>query len=144
MAVKRISPQEANTLLGQGYTYVDVRSVPEYEQGHPQGAVNAPLMHMGPGGMSPNQEFLGVVSAAFPKDAKLVVGCKSGGRSQRAAMMLEAAGFTQLVEMRGGWGGETDQMGRVVEKGWQTLNLPSETTATPGGSWDELRKKKTS
>src|SRR5437868_3098876 len=103
MAVKRISPTEASELLGQGYTYVDVRSVPEYEQGHPAGAVNAPLMHFGPGGMSPNPEFVAVMQKAFPRDARLVVGCKSGGRSQRAAMMLEAAGFTGLVEMRGGW-----------------------------------------
>ena len=134
MAVKRISPTEASALLGQGYRYVDVRSVPEYEQGHPRGAVNAPVLHMGPGGMAPNPDFLAVMQRAFTVDDKLVIGCKSGGRSQRAAMMLEAVGFKDLVEMRGGFSGEGG------EKGWSALGLPSE-TATPGGSWEELRKK---
>ena len=141
MAVKRISPTEANALIDQGYQYVDVRSVPEYDQGHPRRAVNAPLMHMGPGGMVPNAEFVAVMAKAFPKDAKLILGCKSGGRSQRAAMMLEGAGFTDLVEMRGGWGGEGDAMGRIVEKGWATLGLPAERAPSPGGSWEELKKK---
>jgi rhodanese-related sulfurtransferase len=141
MAVKRISPTEAKGLLDQGWVYLDVRSVPEYEQGHPLGARNAPLLHMTGGGMQPNGEFLDVVVASFPKDAKLVVGCKAGGRSQRAAMMMEAAGFTNLVEMRGGWSGEGDGMGRVVEKGWSQVGLPSE-QATPGGSWQELKGAK--
>src|SRR5438132_10758352 len=103
MAVKRISPAEAKALMDAGYIYLDVRSIPEYEQGHPAGAHNAPLMHMGRGGMAPNPEFVQVVSKAYPKDTKMVLGCKSGGRSQRAAMLLEGAGFTNLVEMRGGF-----------------------------------------
>jgi rhodanese-related sulfurtransferase len=136
MAVKRISPKEAHALLGEGYTYLDVRSVPEFDQGHAPGAKNAPLLHMGPGGMTPNPDFLAVVGAAFPKDAKLVVACKAGGRSQRAAMMMEAVGFSQLVEMRGGWSGEGG------EPGWSAIGLPSTTNAEPGGSWDELKAKK--
>ena len=142
MAVQRISPAETQALLGDGYTYVDVRSVPEYDGGHPEGAVNVPLLNMGPGGMSPNPDFLGALGARFPKDAKLVIGCKVGGRSQKAAMMLEQAGFTALKEMRGGWSGEVDGFGRIVEKGWSTLGLPSSTTPTPGGSWDEIRGRK--
>ena len=144
MAVKRISPAETNTLLGEGYRYIDVRSVDEYNQGHPKGALNVPLMHAGPGGMAPNPEFLAVMNAAFAKDAKLVLGCRSGARSQRAAMMLESAGFSGLLEMRGGWSGEGDQFGRMVEPGWQSLGLPAETEPTPGSSWAELRKQNTS
>src|SRR5262245_27316673 len=141
MAVKRISPDEARTLLEQGHVYLDVRSVPEYAQGHPAGARNVPLMHFTGGGMQPNPDFLAVVAAHFAKDARIVVGCKTGGRSQRAAMVLEGAGFTNLVEMRGGWDGERDPMGRVVEKGWSALGLPSE-AVTPGGSFEELTAKK--
>lgn len=139
MAVKRISPSEAKALMDEGYVYLDVRSVPEYEQGHPAGAKNVPLLHFGAGGMAPNPDFVAVVAGNFAPDAKLVVGCKSGGRSQRAAMMLEGAGFTELVEMRGGWAGEADTMGRLTEKGWSTLGLPSSTAPTPGGTWDELK-----
>ena len=143
MAVRRISPTEAKQLMeAEGYVYLDVRSVPEYDAGHPAGVVNAPLMHMGPGGMAPNAEFAQVVAASFPKDAKMVLGCKSGMRSQRAAALLEGAGFTALVEMRGGWMGEADPMGRPVEKGWSPLGYPSSQQPTPGGSWEELRSKK--
>ncbi len=142
MAVKRISPKEAHTLLSEGWVYLDVRSVPEFEAGHPTGAKNAPLMHMGPGGMSRNQEFLAVVSASFAREEKLVIGCKSGGRSQQAAMMLEAAGFTNLLEMRGGWSGEADAFGRLAEAGWSALGLPTETAAQPGASWEELKASK--
>jgi rhodanese-related sulfurtransferase len=136
MAVKRIMPAEAKELLGKGYVYVDVRSVPEYEQGHPEGAVNAPVMHMMGGGMAPNNEFVAVMQKAFPKDAKLVLGCKSGMRSQRAAMLLEGAGFTNLLEMTGGWSGEQDGT-----QGWSALGYPTLTAPTPGGSWAELQKK---
>lgn len=142
MAVKRISPKEAKALMDEGYVYLDVRSVPEYDQGHPEGAKNAPLMHAGSGGMRPNPDFLAVVEANFPKDAKLVVGCKAGGRSQKAAMMMESAGYTNLVEMRGGFSGETDMLGRPVEAGWQAQGLPVATQPTLGGTWVELQAKK--
>ena len=95
MPVKRISPEEAKALVdGEGYAYLDVRSIPEFEAGHPRGAFNVPLNHMGPAGMSPNPEFLSVVEKSFAKDAKLVVGCKGGGRSLRAAELMQAAGYT--------------------------------------------------
>ena len=70
---KRVSPAEAKELLEQGYLYVDVRSEPEFAEAHPLAAVNVPLLHLGAGGMSPNPDFLSVMTAAFPKDTKLVV-----------------------------------------------------------------------
>ena len=43
---KRVSPQEARDLMEKdGYVYVDVRSIPEFDAGHPAGAYNVPLMH---------------------------------------------------------------------------------------------------
>ena len=39
MAVNRVSPEEARDLMDkEGYAYLDVRSVPEFEAGHPTGA----------------------------------------------------------------------------------------------------------
>ncbi len=76
MAFRRISPEEAKQLIDeQGYAYVDVRSVQEFEAGHPEGACNVPLLEMGAMGMTPNPEFLSVMEKLFPKDSKLVVGC---------------------------------------------------------------------
>jgi rhodanese-related sulfurtransferase len=119
--MKRISPTEAQALLQEGWTYVDVRSQPEFEQGHPKGAVNIPLMNAGPGGMTPNPDFLASVQKRFPVTSKLVVGCQAGGRSLRAATMLEGAGYSELVDQRCGWGGSNG------EAGWAASGLPTET-----------------
>ena len=137
---KRVSPNEAADLVAQGWRYLDVRSIPEFEAGHPGGALNIPLLHTQGGGMAPNAEFQSVVEATFPKDAKLVVGCKSGGRSLQAAALLEAAGYTELVEMRGGFSGERDALGRVSAPGWQEQGLPVSTQAAAGASYAELQK----
>ena len=134
----RVTPKEAHKLLGEGYTYVDVRSVPEYQQGHPQGAQNVPFMHFEGGRMVLNPEFLATMEKLYLKDAKLVVGCKSGGRSLQAATLLERVGFSGILDMKGGFDGEMNpHTGQMGEPGWSRVGLPIE-TETPGGSWDEL------
>lgn len=138
--IERISPEEAKKRLDAGWIYLDVRSVPEFEQGHPAGAYNVPLMHMGRTGMVPNAEFVGTVMAAFPKTAKLIVGCKSGGRSLKAAEMLKAAGYAAVADQRAGWGGARDAFGQLSERGWQASGLPCATSAVPGHAWDDLAK----
>jgi rhodanese-related sulfurtransferase len=139
--IQRVSPQEAKRLIDEeGYLYVDVRSEPEYAAGHPAGAHNVPLMHAGAGGMRPNPDFLAVVSALYPKDAKLLVGCRSGQRSMRAAEALISAGYTAIVEQRAGFDGPRDPFGAVIEPGWSAAGLPVE-PSTPGGSYAELRAR---
>jgi len=125
--MKELSAQEACDLMQSDpeVIYLDVRSVPEFEAGHPKGAVNIPIMDFTPGvGMSPNQQFPAVVEANLPKDAKLVVGCKSGMRSARACELMGQMGYTNLANVRGGFMGAVDNQGRLVEPGWSTLNLP--------------------
>jgi rhodanese-related sulfurtransferase len=138
---KRVSPPEAAELLGQGWQYLDVRSIPEFEEGHPAGAANIPLLHQQNGRMAPNPDFQRVVESTYPRDTKLVVGCKTGGRSAQAAALLEAAGYTSLVDMRGGMAGERDALGRTTVPGWAAAGLPVEKTASPGRSYAELAKK---
>ena len=137
----RISPQEASEKLTDGWTYVDVRTVEEFEAGHPAGAVNVPLMHAGGGGMVPNPDFARVLDGAFPKDAKIIVGCKAGGRSLRAAQVLLGQGFTSVLDQRAGWDGARDAFGQVSEPGWGRAGLPSEKGSPEGRSWDEMKKK---
>ncbi|HVR71216.1 MAG TPA: rhodanese-like domain-containing protein [Vicinamibacteria bacterium] len=138
---RRISPQEARELMEeQGYVYVDVRSIPEFQAGHPEGAFNVPLLHLGPAGMTPNAEFLAVMQSAFPREAKLVVACKAGGRSARAAAMLEAAGFTNVVDQRAGFEGAHDPAtGRIAEPGWRPAGLPVARDAAPGRDYESLK-----
>ncbi|MCC6649250.1 MAG: rhodanese-like domain-containing protein [Polyangiaceae bacterium] len=140
MSVRRVMPKEAESLLAEGYVYVDVRSVPEFEESHPAGAYNAPLMHAGPGGMTPNPEFLAAMQRAFPVDARLLLGCRSGARSLRAAEALAAAGYTDLVDLQTGFDGNRDGFGRVVAAGWRDAGLPVE--SGPGArGWATLSGK---
>lgn len=140
--VKRVTPVEAEALLKEGWAYLDVRSIPEFDDGHPVGAANVPLLHFQNGRMAPNPDFAAVVAANFPKDTKLVVGCKAGGRSLQAAALLESAGYTNVVDMRGGFHGERDAMGRVACAGWAESGLPVESTTPPDRSYAELSKKR--
>lgn len=117
----------------QGYAYVDVRSVPEFEAGHPDGAFNIPILHLTGWGMTPNPDFAAVMERAFPKDAKIVVGCKAGGRSRQAAAILERLGFSSVVEQRAGFDGAAD------EPGWRQAGLPTAAEPRPGRTWIALR-----
>ena len=104
MSIKHVGVQEAHDLQAtDGYTYVDVRSVPEYENGHPEGAHNVPLLHRDSqtGQMTPNPDFLAVMQANYGSDAKLLIGCQVGGRSFRAAQILSAAGLRHRHQRQG-------------------------------------------
>ncbi|HVQ27284.1 MAG TPA: rhodanese-like domain-containing protein [Planctomycetota bacterium] len=135
MPVKRVTPEQALELMrGEGYSYLDVRSVPEFDEGHPAGAFNVPLLHMGPGGGQPNRDFLSVMERRFPKDARLVVGCRSAGRSVQAVALLEQSGFTDLVLQQSGFVG-----GSPMDPGWGPKGLPASRSAELGHSWEELK-----
>jgi rhodanese-related sulfurtransferase len=140
--VKRVMAAEAAELVKEGWAYLDVRSIPEFDDGHPPGAANVPLLHFQGGRMAPNPDFQRVVEANFPKDAKIVVGCKAGGRSLQAATLMQAAGYTNVVDMRGGFHGERDAFGRVAAPGWAEAGLPVETATPAEKTYAELAKKK--
>ena len=141
MPVTRISALQARDKLAEGWTYVDVRTVEEFEEGHPAGSVNVPLMLAVGGRMAPNPDFTRAMNAAFAKDAKIVVGCRSGGRSIRAAQLLEAEGFTSIVDQRAGWDGARDPFGQVSEPGWSRAGLPVEQGQPSGRSWEDIKKR---
>ncbi|MFM9372738.1 rhodanese-like domain-containing protein [Streptomyces sp. Da 82-17] len=70
---------------------LDVREQPEWQSGHAPGAVHAPLTGL-------------VAGAALPAAAQgrpLVVICRSGNRSQRAARLLAERGADAL-DVKGG------------------------------------------
>lgn len=139
MTVKRVSPHEAEQLVREeGYAFLDVRSIPEFEAGHPAGAYNIPIMHKTPMGMQPNAEFMVVVAATFPKHAKLVIGCRSGNRSLHAAQILIEAGFETVVDQRAGLAGARDAFGRLQEAGWEAVGLDVATEAHPERGYEAL------
>lgn len=138
--VLRVSPEEAQALIGEGYIYVDVRSEPEFEKGHPAGALNVPISHRGPAGFVPNPDFLNVMESAFDKNERLLIGCQTGGRSMKAVEMLVRAGFTNLRELRTGFEGRKDAFGRL-EPGWSKSGLPVGTGFPAGQSYEDVRRR---
>jgi rhodanese-related sulfurtransferase len=139
--IKPVSPEEAQELIAEGWVYVDVRSEPEFEQGHPPGALNVPLLHMGPGGMSPNPEFLEVMRSAFGKGERLLIGCRAGQRSRRAAELLAQHGYENLADLWTGWDSTRDDFGRPVP-GWIHRGLPAETGAPAGQRYSDVKQRK--
>jgi rhodanese-related sulfurtransferase len=138
--VPRVSPAEAQQLLSEGYTYVDVRSEREFIEGHPAGAFNIPLLHAGLDRLEDNPEFMDVVRGVFSRQERLLIGCRSGVRSLTAAALLEADGYEHLAELREGFKGTKDDFGRVLP-GWLQQGLPTEQGSPSGRSYVELRAR---
>jgi rhodanese-related sulfurtransferase len=69
---------------------LDVREPEEYEQGHVPGAINLP------------QADLASRLDELPRHRPLVLICRSGARSLRAAQFLRQVGFEQLANVQGG------------------------------------------
>lgn len=141
MSIRRVTPEEAADLLAQGWAYVDVRTIPEFDAEHPHGAYSVPLMHQGPTGRTSNADFLSTVEGAFGREARLVLGCAGGTRSRRAAEMLAEAGFAELAAMPAGLDGLTDSIGRSVTPGWKAEGLPTSSAAEPGHRYEDLVAK---
>lgn len=137
--IRHLTVQQAHQQQATGATYLDVRSVPEFQQGHPEGAFNVPLLHFDPQTrqMKPNPEFVSVVKGNVAPDAKLVIGCQVGGRSQQACEVLSNAGFQDVANVLGGYGG-APQMGHA---GWVQAGLPVETTGDDRREYEALQKK---
>ena len=141
MPITHLSVTDAHARQQQGHTFVDVRSTREFAGGHPAGAVNVPLLDVDEdtGQMSPNPDFVRVMSANFAPDAPLLLSCQAGMRSLRAAQMLESFGFTNLTNVKGGFGGTRDRMtGRTADPGWEEAGLPVDTTTAPGTGYADL------
>ena len=144
MAIVQITPPDAHQTLRQdaAVVYLDVRTEAEFQAGHPERAVNIPVVFFdqAAGRPVPNPHFLTVVEATIPKEATVVVGCQAGGRSQRAAEIMEQAGYTHISNMMGGFGGGQDQQGQTIA-GWQEAGLPVNTDNGDGVSYTSLAEK---
>jgi len=99
-----VSVTQARILMDTGpeLTVIDVREESEYCDaiGHIAGAWNIPWTS---GVLTTHWEEI-------PQRAPVMVVCRSGGRSDRAAEFLDSQGFTLVVDMQGGmlaWSGDT-------------------------------------
>ena len=91
MAYREIAPRAVFETMGTA-RLVDVREPHEFtgELGHVEGAELVPL------------GTLEAASKAWARDEPLIMICRSGGRSGRAAEHLSAQGFTSVMNMVGG------------------------------------------
>jgi rhodanese-related sulfurtransferase len=141
---RRITPEQALKLCREeGYLHVDVRTVQEFEEGHPTGAYNVPFLTMGPMGPEANSDFVADIERLFPDPTTpLILGCRSGNRSLQAAEVLEQRGYTRVLDQKAGLEGARDPFGRMIEEGWRLKGLPVSTEADPGKSYAEIRAEK--
>lgn len=72
---------DPHALVAAGATLLDVRTASEYASGHLDGATLIPV------------DEVGSRLDEIPRDRAVVVYCRSGGRSARAAAVLEDAGY---------------------------------------------------
>jgi rhodanese-related sulfurtransferase len=99
--IPEIAPQELKRRLdaGDAITVLDVREPWECAIARLQGTVNIPL------------NDIATRLHELDRDAELVVMCKVGGRSRRAAEFLSARGFSRVANLAGGidgWAREID------------------------------------
>ena len=144
MDTRQVTPREAYELLEQdpAAIYLDVRTEAEFEAGHPAGARNVPVVFFDPTARQPvpNPDFVATVGGHLAPTTRLVVGCQSGGRSQHACELLARAGYTDVANVHGGFGGARDQAGRIVP-GWAAAGLPVEQGQPPGRSYAALKSR---
>lgn len=83
-----VASAEARQLVHDGARLVDVRTPDEFAAGHIPGAINIPV-----------QQLDARMSELQPKDAAVVVYCRSGHRSGNAARLLKSAGFLAVHDL---------------------------------------------
>lgn len=72
---------------------LDVRTPEEYAEGHLEGAINMDWYE---------QDFTQMLES-IPKDEKVYVYCKIGGRSAMAAKLMDSLGYKNVVDLAGGY-----------------------------------------
>jgi phage shock protein E len=83
--------REAWNLIESGSRLIDVRTASEYEQGHLQGAINIPH----------DQIAARLSEFSLSKEERVVLYCKSGGRSDFAMKLLHSMGYSNAVNAGG-------------------------------------------
>ncbi|MDQ1814764.1 rhodanese-like domain-containing protein [Massilia scottii] len=101
---KRASTLQVTQLMNRGKTVlVDIRSADEFAKGHLRDAKNIPLADLSSR----------IAELDKAKNKTIVVVCQTGARADKAAKILEAAGFTDVVGLDGGL------------TAWQAAGLPT-------------------
>ena len=82
-----------STYIQKGYTLLDVRTPDEFNKGHIEGAENFNYYQ---------NNFIQRLNI-FDKNKPLLVYCRSGNQSYKAAKILDSLGFKQIIDLKGGF-----------------------------------------
>lgn len=97
-----VGPMDAVRLMNQGAVLLDVRSQAEFDSGHILDSKHVPQ----------DQLASSAETLKKYKDKVVIACCESGMRSGAAARVLQAQGFTKVVNLKGGL------------QAWRAENLP--------------------
>jgi phage shock protein E len=95
-----VSKNEFQKLIDQQYVLIDVRTAEEFDAGTIQGALLVDVK---------KDDFIQKINRLNKQDTLLLF-CRSGRRSTRAAQIMDSLGFKHLFELGGGyldWTGAT-------------------------------------
>lgn len=106
---REVGVDEAVALAKDGYRVIDVREQDEWDAGHVPGATLLPV------GEVPSR----IAEVVPDRDTPLLLHCRSGGRSARAAAWLASLGYSDVVNLNG-----------MIDQ-WQAA----------GGAWEEPRSR---
>uniref|UniRef100_K3YWJ1 Rhodanese domain-containing protein n=1 Tax=Setaria italica TaxID=4555 RepID=K3YWJ1_SETIT len=118
-AIPMVDADEACALLSAAtHQYLDVRMWEDFDKGHVAGARNVPYyLSVTPHGKEKNPHFVEQVSALYPNDQHLIVGCRSGIRSKLATADLLAAGFKNGQGQRRAAGQRQRKLSLLIDHG---------------------------
>lgn len=91
--VKNISINEVPEKLMDRGVLVDVRTAEEFDEGHLPGALNINVN---------SEDFIGEISS-IRKNKNVLLYCRSGKRSARAAAILDSIGYKKVYNLEGGY-----------------------------------------
>ena len=120
-----VAPDDAWKLFINGQAHlVDVRASEERKfVGHVPNTLHV-AWQTGPA-LIKNPRFLRELENKLPKDAVILLLCRSGKRSAAAAINATAAGFKHVFNVREGFEGELDdRQQRGASGGWRQRGLP--------------------
>jgi rhodanese-related sulfurtransferase len=123
MGVSTMTPQQLHDLVqaGSAIDLIDVRTPVEYREVHVGFARNVPL----------DQLDATRLASGRPGQSPLYVICRSGSRGKQACEKLQAAGYTQVVNVEGGtqaWA----QAGLPVVRGQKAISLERQVRIAAG------------
>lgn len=120
-----VLPEEAWKLFVGGQAHlIDVRTAEERKfVGHVPNTLHI-AWQTGPA-LIKNPRFLRELENKLPRDAVILLLCRSGKRSAAAAAAATAAGFTRVFNVREGFEGDLDErQQRGAVSGWRQRGLP--------------------